>query len=287
MEYTSLAQLLIELRRRVRDFADSQWSRLDKVEALRSAVRQVQGKFAIEAVHTSVSFAAGVYDYALPHYIRRVTNVQRRVQPVAAQGDSLQTLAWQDMPWWDVRATPATNFLQIDVSETAQDVRIWYMDDVPPLPPAQMTLASAITPTQTTIPVGIGVNTLNVGDYPERGWLTLQQNTLWEVLAYEGKTNTSFIRAQRGVYGVASSFPSGVQADPTLLMDRGGVGYEFILNQARAELYDIRLHDEAPGSRERENFLLRWASQRAEMLRKLALDHMPTASIRIGRRGRM
>ena len=286
MEYTSLSQLMSELRRRVRDFADGVWSREDKVAALRSAARQVQGKFAIEAVHTSVSFAAGVYGYALPQYIRDITRVERRAQPVQDQGSSLQTLAWQDLTWWELKPTPSTNFLQIDASEQAQDVRIWYLDDVPPLPPAQMTLAAAITPTQTTIPVGVGVNTLNVGDYPERGWLTLQQNTLWEVLAYEGKTNTSFIRAQRGLYGVASSFPSGVQADPTVLMDRGGVGYEFIINQARAELYDIRMNDEAVGSRDERNFLLRWASQRAEMLRKLGQDRRPAASIRIGKRGR-
>src|SRR3990167_1279339 len=286
MEYTSLTTLLTELRRRVRDFADGVWSREDKVESLRSAARQIQGKFAIEATHTSLSFSAGVYDYAIPHYIRRITRIERRVRPVAAQGDSLQTLVWQDMTWWELKATPNTNYLLIDVSEQAQDVRIWYLDDMPALPPAQMTLAAAITPTQTTIPVGIGVNTLNVGDYPERGWLTLQQNTLWEVLGYEGKTNTSFVRATRGVYGVAASFPSGVQADPTVIMDRGGVGYEFILNQARAELYDMRINDEAPGSRDRMNFLVRWASQRAEMLRKMGLDIIPTASIRIGKRGR-
>ena len=69
-------------------------------------------------------------------------------------------------------------------------------------------------------------------------------------------------------------------------MDRGGVGYEFMINQAQAELYNIRINDEAPGSRDRMNFLVRWASQRAEMLRKLGMDITPSGSIRIGKRGR-
>lgn len=285
MEFTALSDLVTDVRRRVRDFADSRWSREDKIEGLRSAVRQIQGRFAVEAVYTSVSFAPATWDYPLPQYVRRITKVERRTN-LGPTGDSLLQNDWRDLVWWDLRPTPNTNFLIVDVDETALDVRVWYLDDVPPLPPAQMSLTAAIAPAQTTLPVGPGSGTLNISDYPARGWLQLRSNTLHEVVYYEGRTNTSFLNVARGLEGTANSFPAGTLADPVVIMDRGGAGYEFLVNEAMAQLYQQRMNDAATGDGQEVNFLLRWTSQRGELIKRMGHDRQPTSSVRLGKRGR-
>lgn len=286
MEFTSLSDLLIELRRRVRDFGDGKWSSLDKAEALRSAFRHAQGHFATEAVYSSISFTAGVFDYAVPNYVDRIFKIERRPS-VGLQGDSLLSLDWYPMVWWQLHPTDQTNFLHVDITENAPEVRVWYLADAPVLPPSQMTLAAAIAPAQTTLPVGPGAATLNIRDYPEQGWLALRQNTLFEMVRYNGINNTAFLNVTRGIEGAASSFPAGVLADPVLVMERGGAGYEFVLAKAEEQLWQYRMTDDAPGDRQETNFLLRWAKQRADEALVKLRQPRPAGQVRIGKRGRM
>lgn len=287
MEFQSVTEMVNELRRRTRDGGDSKWSYLDKVEALRAAARNVQGKFTVEAVYTSLELDTVAYDYAIPAYIDKVISVERKwTEAISITGDSLVANEWQEIPWFEVRPTTQTNFLYVDQLYTAGDVRVWYQQDQPPLPPAQMTLAAAITPSQGSIAVGVGVNTLSVLDYPPQGYLKLTEGSKREVLYYEALTNTSFIGVQRGIWGVAASFNSAVVADPVLILDRGGAGFEYILSDAQAILYEWLLADGSTFDRSAEQFLARWRDQKTKELSTILNQHRRPGSIRIGKRGR-
>ena len=87
MEFQSLTEMVNALSLRTRDGGHSKWSYLEKVEALREAVRSVQGKFTVEAVYTSLAFSTTSYDYAIPAYIDRVVSVERKWTGVSATGD--------------------------------------------------------------------------------------------------------------------------------------------------------------------------------------------------------
>mgnify|MGYP001614271733 CR=1 FL=1 len=185
-----------------------------------------------------------------------------------------------------MRPTTQTNFLYVDNLYTAGDVRLWYLQDQPALPPAQMTLQATINPTQGSIPVGIGVNTLSIYDYPSQGYLKLTEGGRREVLYYEALTHTSFTGVTRGVWGVASSFNSAVLAEPVLIMERGGAGYEYVLSEAQALLYEWLLSDASVFDRGAEQFLARWRDQKTKELASILSQHRRPGSIRIGKRGR-
>ena len=271
---------------RTRDGGHSKWSYLEKIEALREAARTVQGKFAVEAVYTSLTLNTTGYDYAIPAYVDRVISVERKWTGVSLTGDSVYAPEWKELPWFEVRPTAQTNFLYVDQLYTAGDVRVWYLQDQPALPPAQMTLQDTINPTQGSIPVGVGVNTLSIYDYPPQGYLKLSEGAKREVLYYEAITHSSFTGVTRGVWGVAASFNSAVKAEPVLIMDRGGAGYEYLLSEAQAILYEWLLADGSTMDRSAEQFLSRWRDQKTTLLAQILQQHRRPGSIRIGKRGR-
>ena len=287
MEFQSLTELVNAIRMRTRDGGDSKWSYLEKIEALREAARAAQGKFAVEDVYTSLTLSTSGYDYAIPAYIDRVIAVERKwTEGVSLTGDSIFAKEWKELPWFEVRPTPQTNFIYVDRLYTAGDVRVWYLRDQPALPPAQMTLQAAINPTQGSIPVGIGVSSLHIRDYPDEGYVKLVSASKREVFYYEALTRTSFIGVKRAIWGVASSFDSGVIAEPVFIMDRGGAGYEYLLSETQALLYEWLLSDGSTFDRSAEQFLLRWRDQKTTMLAQILQQHRRPGSIRIGKRGR-
>ena len=289
VEFISMTQMLSDLRLRLRDGGDSRYSLPEKYAALQDSARSLHGRYGVPSVYTSLSFTVSVYDYGIPHYIGpNITRIERKyIGGIQATGNSYVATPWRNIQWWDLRTTPQTNFLYIDQSEIPLDTRIWYTEHISGLPPAEATLAQAVSPTQATIPINAAVSSMGIQDYQSHGYLEMREGSKREVMFYETVSDTSFMSVTRNISGVAASFNSGVIVSPVVAMPLGRIGYTWMLNDARAQLMEIRLQDTAVGDRGDVIWLTRWHNQRDEELRKV-LDSgtREPATIMVGSRGR-
>jgi len=288
VEFISLTQMLTDLRRRLRDEADSRYPLLEKYAALQDASRSLQGRYGVQSVYTSLSFSSATYAYALPPFVNNISMIERQyADGVQSTGNSFVASTWREIPWFELRPTPQTNYLYIDKSYYSTEMRVWYQEFAPSLPVAEMTLGGAISPTQGSIPVNASVMTLSIQDYPSHGYAEMREGSNREVFFYEDVTATSFIKVTRGIYGVAASFNSATIVSPVIVLPPGRAGYNWMLNEARGQCYEMRLNESAIGDRGDVQWLTRWNSQRGQELTKLLSEqNRPAPRMKMGRRGR-
>ncbi len=272
-------QLSVELR----DTAGSQtiWTPQEQYLAVQEAFRKGQGYFPVPDVYYSLVLSTGLKEYVLPSEVKNIRAIDYGVNAV----DSSSRNTWYQLMGWRHVPADRTNLLYIQHDFPNLPARVYYEHDLS-IPPLEVTSSAAITSTQGWIPVAAYTNN---GDFPQ-AWLPqlptyIQANGIGgEIMRVEAVTATSFTGVTRGYFGSnpeANSLQWGIGvAQNSLVVLTPYIEYdradEFIITQAKRELYMYRMNDaEEEAQKNIAMLAAQYGQEAADIKNKYAPSHIP------------
>uniref|UniRef100_A0A6M3XKF7 Uncharacterized protein n=1 Tax=viral metagenome TaxID=1070528 RepID=A0A6M3XKF7_9ZZZZ len=277
MAWNSLADLRTIIRRSLRDTSTSspKFTDAEVDDAIRQAVRGTHGMYKVREVYTSLSLTAGVFHYAIPNYVERVTEIEREsTSPVSSTSDA----NWARLLYWGQVPGSQTNLLEFGQSHAGSALRIYYTRSLP-VPPTEHTTNAAINPAAAQVPLASSQSFLV--DWPPVGFLKMNH----EFIGYEAVSATGFTGLTRGALGtVAASHAAGTIVSP-VLGDEYTPVENFIIMKSGSLLHMVAIHDGARVDVAADVTLHRLMQEEEERIRRNSRQQPAPRSVRFDKRG--
>lgn len=199
-------------------------------------------------------FAAGIFDYALPRYIRRPFYIEIRKTIFGLHGVQLDiddTFSWQDFVAYDVKPNGTGGFdLHLHSYPYAESGRITWFAENGPVPTGSPVTNGSTTSTATSVVVTVSASPfINDSGYIKIGseWMSYAGVTRTSATSY---TLTNLIRGLYGTtaatHNTASAVLWGIAVDDDRLWqqlyDRAG-SYVHMLNLHKSTVEDTNRHE--------------------------------------------
>ena len=259
------AELIAELERSLNDSNHELGTPAQLLDSLNDGLRNWAKRVVTPQIYP-LDFASGIFEYALPSYLRAPFVVQIKSTVFGVFGEQsdadTNTYTWGTVAGYDIEPDGlGGNVLRLQAYPYAQAGRIlWYADNGP-VPTSAVTLSSDITAADTSIALTVaGAPDINQSGYFkfESEWASYSSLTRTSDSAY---TATGCVR---GLYGtlpaahVATTVVQwGVAADDMRLWTQ-------LLDHARAYVHSINLHKSTSEDGSRHEKLMSYYQTKAD-----------------------
>lgn len=234
-------------------------------------VRLWEGHVAIPHLYSlSSGFAAGIFEYTLPSYIRAPFILQIKTAVFGLMGVQINTddtVDWIDVAGYEIEPTAAGGWnIRLQSYPYAEDGRIQWFSSNGPVPATIPTLTSGITSSDTSIALTV----TSAPDLNDSGYVKIEN----EYLAYGGLTRTSttsytLLNCVRGLYGsTAASHNSATSCTWCVAADDMKLWIQ-LLDYVSAYAHALQLHKATAEDSSRHEKLMSFYQSRADNFWKL------------------
>ncbi len=261
--FRSSAELIAQLRQRMRDELNSRWTDPEMRNALNDALRNWNGRVKLPMIYALADgWSSSEFEYALPDYVVEPLTPQYQAPAVygfSSGNDSTPApdRRWVDVKWCKVEVDGSGGrVLRLNRMLSAPG-RILYWVEQGDLPAVDGEISGSHSATATTLTLASLESTT-----PTHGAVQLGSSE-WAFYAGVDWENNQLLNVQRGMSGGASSLSNGATVEWGIAAPEMRL-FNQLYDQAISSLHSLFLTDASAQERSHHERLIMFHQQRAD-----------------------